>query len=320
MVCQSCGKESNSNALYCDDCMHAIQVAAFNPAPGQSVSVQEGASPSIGAFDPANLDAVRPPATLRNAVIGGATFAVTILVICVGFMVYNAAHASRNTSAVVPDNPAALQAAQNDRGLLLLYKPGDTWTFNFVRHDDEATGPDSDENGQIVEKIVRNTINGKACLVDSAVITTVKADGSQARTTYVACSTQSKDRSLYLLGYGSDDPDKLHWNASPELLAKGDWNDNPSFDIKTETVAGTPSHTYVSVDPTPVVVDLSTGTPVKCWNKTMTVSAGDNYGQTTNELYCPAIGQKINSTDVVIFPDKRQRTTTITLAHYSLAD
>ena len=122
---------------------------------------------------------------------------------------------------------------------------------------------------------------------------------------------------MYLLAYGADKPEKLHWNAKPELIAKGDWNTDPSFDIPTETSAGTPSHTFVSVSPDPVVMNLSTGTHVKCWNKTITVTAGDNFDQTTNELYCPAIGQKMSSTDTVIFPDKRTRTTTITLTHFS---
>ena len=319
MPCHSCGKEQPSNAMYCDECMVKNLQAAIHPAGEAPTYVPPASDPSGPEFIPESFPGQETPARspMVGVVMGIVAFAFTVVVVCIGYAAYNGVRAPSDAIVVIPDNPSALLAAQNDRGLLHIYKPGDTWTFQFNRQDEEGGGI-ANETGEIVEKIVGSSINGRPCLIDTATLQTVDANGNKTTSKYISCSRQEVNGDMYLLAYGSDKPEKLHWNAKPELIAKGDWNTDPSFDFPTETSAGTPSHTFVSVSPDPVVMKLSTGTPVKCWNKTITVTAGDNFDQTTDELYCPAIGQKISSKDTVIFPDKRTRTTTINLTHFSL--
>jgi len=246
-------------------------------------------------------------------------FTITVVAILIMSATWRAAQAPVNTTVIVADNAGAQAIVKNEPNMLLLRKPGDTWTSTFTRDSVDGLGKETIETGQIVEKTGRLVKHDKSLLVDSAVSTFTEQGGPSQTRTYVGYGMQSANRNLYLLGYSDDNPNKVHYNATPELVDKGDWSQNPSFDINSETETGAHSHTYVTVQPEPVIVNLSNGSHVTCWNRTVSVVA-DDYNETDTDLYCPAIGANITSNSDITYTNGAKRTTSSNLTHFSLAN
>jgi len=322
MQCPFCGNDRTSDALYCDDCMNKSQQSPPEPVYVDSVQdlfasiPEEPVLVAQKAYVPGpEIKPARRP--LSTPVMAGAAFAATIVVILICFAAYSAAHSKSAPIVVVPDNLQAQMAAKNDRGLLHITRPGDTWTYAFSKQYSDSS--DNVETGQIVSKI--SSVSGHVSWYkDTESLTAVKADGKADDKTIIDYSSQASNRNIYLVGSNDNDDRKMHMYSNPQVIAKGDWNHDASFVIDREISPGFLVHVDDGVVAGPVVVKLSNGTPVHCWNETVTIIADGHYSDTTTNLFCPAIGADISSSEVDSVPgDSRTLTTTKYLTNYSFA-
>ncbi len=343
MTCPSCGFQNDEDALFCIECSARLTrprqaaspldtMASFSSqsqqdfAPATSSYQRSGGitatllAPSPLPIAPSLLEPEKHQyPTWFLLACGGMIFGITIVSILIAAAAWRAAQAPSGAIMIVAANAGAVAATKREPGLLLVRKPGDSWTYTFTRDSVDGLGKETHDAGQIVEKTSRDNSHSKPLLVDTSVSTFKDSSGEVQTRTYVNYGQQSSNRSLYLLGYSDDNPNKVHYNSVPELVDKGNWNQNPSFDIDTETETGSHSHTYVTAAPAQPVT-LSNGAQISCWTKTISVIAGDTYSETIDDLYCPAIGANIRSEDTITYNNGAKRTTTTYLTKFSLVE